>query len=537
MSAISVILTTYNRVHYVEQALKSVFAQTFKDYELIVIDDGSIDGTREILSPYMDRMNYIWQENSGSPIGAKNTGLQHSKAPWVAYLDSDDIWEPRMLETRMAVAREHPDMGLIYGDCYYFQDGNMQNRKLTLAPGRDNKHPKRFQYEHFTNFAVAFDGVLFRRESLERIGQLDASAFPNADWDAIMRIALKWGAYYIDYPGVNVRIHERQVISDTVASRKAVLRSYREILSDFPELRQELGDVAKRAEAGCQWDLCEAYLRERRSSEAMPLLSHLAGSVHVGPQRRYACRLMRDVLRLGKGNARAEKLACAVIVSVWRGMNFGVSIIGRAWSWKRLPYGSSLVRRLFWNHKSEEALRMRGFTRTEDYYFMQDKLQSIQPKSVLDIGCGRGRYFPMYDQVERVVAIDISEKALARIPLAYKNDKRFHIKAMPVEELELYEPIDLVISNMVLAHVPPALIRKAIRRIARVTTEVVLNENVIDEGHYCFVHKYETLFEAEGFELIKHNPLAHGNVLYHFCRRTLRQRSSRETAYAREGSR
>lgn len=519
MPTASVILTTYNRARYVEQALKSVFAQTFKDYEVIVIDDGSTDGTREVLMPYTDRIVYVWQQNSGSCPGARNAGLQRAQSDWVAFIDSDDIWESRMLETHIAAAMKVSEVGLIYGDYFCFQGDNLEKRRLVKAPGRDNQHPDRFPHEHFCNFAVASDGMLFRRKCLEEIGLFDVSAIPNADWDAIMRIALKWGAYYIDYPGVNVRIHERQVISDKVASRKAVLRSYEKILADFPDFRQQLGNVPKRAEADCQWDLCEAYLRQLRSAEAKPLLSTLARSPHISPYRRFASRAILDVVRAGRGKERVEKALCSFVLYVWRALRLGRSIIRRVWSWQRLPYTSRRVRRLFWNHKSEEAFRTRGLMRTEDYYLIQDKLRSIQPRSLLDIGCGRGRYFPMYDQVERVIAIDISEKALARIPSAYRNDKRFHIKAMPVEELDLDEPVDVVISNMVLAHVPPSLTRKAIRRIARVTMEVLLDENVVDEGYYCFVHKYKSLFEAEGFELVERKPLAHGNILYHFRRR------------------
>lgn len=518
MPAVSVIVTTYNRAHVVKEALESIFAQTFQNFELILIDDGSTDGTRDALAPYMDRIDYVWQENSGSPIAPKNAGLKRAAAPWVAYLDSDDLWEPRMLETRMAAAQEHPDAGLIYGDCYYFLDGHAEERNLALAPGRDNEHPERFAYEHFTNVTLAFDGVVFRKECLEKLGGLDFSAFPNADWDAIMRIALRWGAFYVDYPGVNVRLHDNQVISNKIASRNAVLRSYQKILSDFPEFRETLGGVAEEAEANCRWDLCEAYLREFRTREAMPLLSSLSRSIHTGPRRKLACRLIRDVLRLGKGNAKAEKRACALILFMWRGLKLGRSIITRGWSWKRLPYGSNLVRRLFWNRKSEEALRTRGFTRTEDYYFIQDKLESIQPKSVLDIGCGRGRYFPMYENLERIVAIDISEKALTRIPSIYQDDERFDIRAVPVEKLALEQPVDLVISNMVLAHIPSSHIGKAVRQVARVTREIVLDENMRDRGYHCFVHDYESLLRREGFQLLERRPLPHGNVLFHFRR-------------------
>jgi teichuronic acid biosynthesis glycosyltransferase TuaG len=98
----SVIIPTYNRESIILRAVNSVLRQTFDDYELIVVDNGSIDGTRELveeLSAQDPRVHYHWQENSGSPAGSRNTGIELSKGDWVAFLDSDDSWEPTKLET------------------------------------------------------------------------------------------------------------------------------------------------------------------------------------------------------------------------------------------------------------------------------------------------------------------------------------------------------------------------------------------------------------------------------------------------------
>ena len=183
-----------------------------------------------------------------------------------------------------------------------------------------------------------------------------------------------------------------------------------------------------------------------------------------------------------------------------------------------MPYQFYRIRSLFWDYKAEEAYRLRGFARTEDYWLIADKLNVIKPKSVLDIGCGRGRYFSMFAQVKCIIAIDISQKALDRIPLKYRNDPRFRIIKIPVEEFQIDDPVDLAISDMVLAHIPPSHIHKAVRRIARSAKEVLLDENITTNKYYCFVHPYESLFKAEGFDLIDRKNLTFGNVLYHFRR-------------------
>ncbi|HKK53946.1 MAG TPA: glycosyltransferase family A protein [Patescibacteria group bacterium] len=92
---ISVIIPTYNRANFLPRAIKSVLNQTFKDFELIIVDDGSTDNTKEVINNYLkndDRIKYIYQQNSGGPPKPKNTGIKIAKGEYIAFLDSDDEW-------------------------------------------------------------------------------------------------------------------------------------------------------------------------------------------------------------------------------------------------------------------------------------------------------------------------------------------------------------------------------------------------------------------------------------------------------------
>src|SRR4030042_4827818 len=100
MPKVSVIIPTYNRGNLVLESIQSVFAQTFSDYEIIVIDDGSTDNTREVLHPYLSKLTYIYEKNSGQSF-ARNIGILASKGEYIAFLDSDDLWEPEKLETQV----------------------------------------------------------------------------------------------------------------------------------------------------------------------------------------------------------------------------------------------------------------------------------------------------------------------------------------------------------------------------------------------------------------------------------------------------
>ena len=107
MPKVSVIIPTYNRAEFVTKAIQSVLGQSFKDYEIIVIDDGSTDATREALAPYMDRIHYIHQKNSGVS-SARNAGILQSRGEWISFLDSDDEWMENNLSTQMAHIEEFP---------------------------------------------------------------------------------------------------------------------------------------------------------------------------------------------------------------------------------------------------------------------------------------------------------------------------------------------------------------------------------------------------------------------------------------------
>lgn len=112
-SLISVIIPTYNRGHYIVEAVESVLSQTFSPLEIIVVDDGSTDNTIDVLAPYVERLAYIRQENRG--IGAaRNLGVARSTSEFIAFLDDDDLWLPDKLRLQMNAYRQAPDLDAVY---------------------------------------------------------------------------------------------------------------------------------------------------------------------------------------------------------------------------------------------------------------------------------------------------------------------------------------------------------------------------------------------------------------------------------------
>lgn len=117
---ISIIVVTYNRAHYIKEAIDSIKRQTLKDYEIIVVDDGSTDNTKEVLASY-GGIRYIYQEHGGISK-ARNTAVKAAKGKWIATLDSDDLWKEEKLQKQVDYLLAHPDCRIVYTAYSNFTD-------------------------------------------------------------------------------------------------------------------------------------------------------------------------------------------------------------------------------------------------------------------------------------------------------------------------------------------------------------------------------------------------------------------------------
>ena len=123
MSKVSVIIPTYNSAEYITEAIESVLRQKHKDIEIIVVDDGSIDNTKEILKPYIESksIKYIFQANKG-PGAARNTGIRVAEGEFIAFLDSDDLYLDNALSKKVDLLMRYPKISLVFSDYYFLQD-------------------------------------------------------------------------------------------------------------------------------------------------------------------------------------------------------------------------------------------------------------------------------------------------------------------------------------------------------------------------------------------------------------------------------
>lgn len=146
MPKVSVIIPVYNCENFIEETLKSVLSQTYKDFEVIVVDDDSKDRTGEIVNVIKDkRIVYIHQENGGVSM-ARNNGILNSKGEYIALLDHDDLWLPEKLERQMPTLESNSKIGLVYSDCHIVDSkGRITGRSFKdHPPHRGNIIPDLF---------------------------------------------------------------------------------------------------------------------------------------------------------------------------------------------------------------------------------------------------------------------------------------------------------------------------------------------------------------------------------------------------------
>ena len=184
MPTVSVIIPTYNHRDFVLAALDSVFAQTFTDYEVIVINDGSPDDTATLLRPLADsgRIRYLEQENTGQSI-ARNRGIAEAQGEFIALLDDDDLWPPDKLEWQMDAMARHPDAGMVGGPTTIVDVFGTPLSRTDFVPELT------FKFCVTECPFVSPGQTLIRASLLRRLGGLDPNIWGADDWDLWLRIA------------------------------------------------------------------------------------------------------------------------------------------------------------------------------------------------------------------------------------------------------------------------------------------------------------------------------------------------------------
>ena len=184
MSRVSVIMPLYNKAPYVEKALRSVVNQSYKDWEVVVVDDGSTDGSADVVQPFLgDKCHLLSQRNAGVAV-ARNRGVEATEGELLAFLDADDWWKPTFLEEMVRFADAYPEASLWASNYWYFKPG--KTRVAVDLPTGYFSYPK--AYVNNAAMPVWTGAVLMRRDAFERVVGFPASIRLGEDflvWSAV----------------------------------------------------------------------------------------------------------------------------------------------------------------------------------------------------------------------------------------------------------------------------------------------------------------------------------------------------------------
>jgi len=207
---VSVIMPTYNRERFVGIAIRSVIEQSYPNWELIVVDDGSTDGTSDLIAPLLAdrRIRYLKQQNSGQAV-ARNQGLRLARGEFVCFMDSDNRWLPPKLQRQVALFAGRADLDVLYGEIDIIDE---EGRVQASTPMR--RHSGRITEHLLVDNCVTFNTAMVRRARLLECGGMDETIRRADDYDLWLRLSVRCTFEYVPEIWAQYRVMTDQISSN-----------------------------------------------------------------------------------------------------------------------------------------------------------------------------------------------------------------------------------------------------------------------------------------------------------------------------------
>ena len=232
MPRVSVVIPCYNNKPYLRECLDSVLNQTLTDYEVILIDDGSTDGTSEIIQSYLPRIKYLRQPNQG-PAAARNAGIEAASGEYIAFQDADDLWYPEKLEVQLKFMEANPRFAWVYTDMCTYND--RQTLQASWFSDRPTHQGKVFEQLINNNFIPTIT-VMIKKEALLSVNCFDVNLRSCEDKDLWLRLAWKYEVGRLNKVLAKRRFHSNNLCRDNrllIASEVEVMHKLRKMVSDL----------------------------------------------------------------------------------------------------------------------------------------------------------------------------------------------------------------------------------------------------------------------------------------------------------------
>jgi len=258
---VSVIIPAYNNAKFLPETIESVLKQTFADWEIIIVDDGSTDNTQEVVAMYLQnhpgKIKYFRQENGGT-AQARNRAIKESKGEYLGLLDADDLWLPEKLAVQVPIMEANPELALISSETYAIdaQSNRIGHWKVAKMP---NTFECLFEANHIYNLTA-----LARKSCVEKIGGYDETLLVSQDYDLWLRLTKRFPFKVLYVPLAQYRVHPNNISKNT----KIRLKNHFYILNK-KEISGDLGFWVKRERlAKLYYQFAKLFVEEKKFLEA-----------------------------------------------------------------------------------------------------------------------------------------------------------------------------------------------------------------------------------------------------------------------------
>lgn len=274
---VSAIIPAYNAAAFLAEAVGSVRAQTHRAIEIIVVNDGSTDNTREVVQGLGDGIVYVEQPNSG-PAAARNTGIRRARGEFIAFLDADDLWQPTKVEKQLAAFAAHPGAALVYTQMVNFSLERGREPRPFPAEVSSGRIFERLLVENL----ILLSGAMIRADVLREVGGFDEGLITAEDTNLWLKIARRHEIRGLDEVLVLRRKHGDN-ISDNLDVPIGTLANLDRIVEMFPDTAPAVNPAMKEAYRARGKALIADYFHGGRYKSCHEVCHRLLGIVGADP--------------------------------------------------------------------------------------------------------------------------------------------------------------------------------------------------------------------------------------------------------------
>lgn len=236
MPTISVIIPVYNGEKTIKETIESVLNQTFRDFELIIINDGSQDATLEIIQAINDERIQVFSYQNSGVSASRNRALTKAKGEFISFIDADDLWTPNKLELQLKALQDNPQAAVAYS----WSDWIDESGHFLRSGGHITVNGKAYEKLLLRDFIESGSNPLIRKQALDEVGCFEQSVTPAEDWDMWLRLAAIYEFVTVEVPQILYRISPNSASFNIVKMEAGSLKVIERVFAQAPESLQDL---------------------------------------------------------------------------------------------------------------------------------------------------------------------------------------------------------------------------------------------------------------------------------------------------------